>query len=1053
MIEWRRDRKVRGELCRRYFGVEDGRLRGAVFAPSQPDRIFQVGLLDEGGQVSVITRADRAHHGGDIPPGHGFEFPVPVTWVCGSSETPFFQFVVMETGTVFPKEPRTIPLTKLLKLAPATTGHAGPVQMPVHALLVEMQRKLPHGVTVAVTHELTRTGAPLILLEILRQMKSRHGARVVLINQKRGGPLYHDFRECSEAVIDGLEDMLDTAPEGTARLLALLRERSARPGALVNTLCSMKSAVALRAAGFDIVSLIHEYPHAFTAEHVKRQFAASTELVFPCADVERAFRRLGQLPRAASHPVAKVSVLPQGCYMLEKGPAATEDVEALKRRYLEEFRIGPEERVVLLCGMMDSRKGLDWLGALMRAHAEISPRKDRTHFIWAGRVGDSELFFHLKHELRECGVIGNFHHLDDLADTRAAYTLADVLVVSSRIDPFPSVVMEAWLHGVPVIGFDRCQGTSEIIRFTGYGRVVSYMHAHETARAIDDVLDDTALRARIRAEAPGYVRSRFSYRRYADAIERRLSDRAIQRPPPVILLGFHRSGTSFLARWLMAAGVDMIPSGSELHDRTGNTDGHCEDLAFLKLHTETMCREHTAFMGRWGGPLCIFQPDYSSEWPGAVENARALERTLEVETPWGWKDPRTLLFLNVWDEVFPAALKVLAVRHPLQVFDSLLRRGTDLLMFEEPEACLQAYAGYHRRALESWRRDPASWCVVTMPFDKDGETSLRQFLQSRITGLNPVEMFSAEFDSEKMRQADFTAEQVKEFAKYFPEAAAVYAAFSGNPVPSPPANPPSSEQQRAWLEKVFPALQMNKPAAVADTSAPAVTAPVLSATPHASPSGAFAARLQRAATRLLPGRPALLPREREPLFRDHLRRLRHGFAGKREIAWIVARLIVAIRRGMNVGHHWGALRHIMETPSLRDPLLAALDTRWMKSVCDTYADHGTPEEKSQALCLVLLVNLANMAETERLLDGMSETNGDEGSIMTPSAPVKQLWDGVAAYHVAAGDMPRLMFGRLEHVLASSPVLDAVRSVLLRRMSEHGGNIIARLEKLNPRFWR
>jgi hypothetical protein len=42
--------------------------------------------------------------------------------------------------------------------------------------------------------------------------------------------------------------------------------------------------------------------------------------------------------------------------------------------------------------------------------------------------------------------------------------------------------------------------------------------------------------------------------------------------------------------------------------------------------------------------------------------------------PWGWKDPRTCLFIDKWHQVFPDARAVVIFRKPEDVVDSLIRR-------------------------------------------------------------------------------------------------------------------------------------------------------------------------------------------------------------------------------------------------------------------------------------------------------------------------------------------------------------------------------------------
>ncbi|MCE9518729.1 MAG: hypothetical protein K8R87_04090 [Verrucomicrobia bacterium] len=185
--------------------------------------------------------------------------------------------------------------------------------------------------------------------------------------------------------------------------------------------------------------------------------------------------------------------------------------------------------------------------------------------------------------------------------------------------------------------------------------------------------------------------------------------------------------------------------------------------------------------------------------------------------------------------------------------------------------------------------------------------------------------------------------------------------------------------------------------------------------------------------------------------KDKLRKERSTFAGQPEICWICARSIIAIRRAKNVERHWGTLRYLMETKNIRDVLLPHLPTKWLKSICDTYADHGTADEQAAAMCLVLLVNLTRMAETERFLSSDASVDENQLNKVIHGCSV-QLWDGLNTFYVDTGNMPRLMFGRIEKILSPHAPLLALYETIIQRMLESGGNMIARLEKMNPRFW-
>ena len=121
-----------------------------------------------------------------------------------------------------------------------------------------------------------------------------------------------------------------------------------------------------------------------------------------------------------------------------------------------------------------------------------------THSIWSNppiRIGK-----HALHDLRCHGVIGHFHHLDEIDDVRAALGEADVFLLCSRIDPFPSVVLESFAMGVPVVGFDQGQGCRDLIAESGFGTLVPYQDLAGTIAAIDALLSPASAKARAVSE-------------------------------------------------------------------------------------------------------------------------------------------------------------------------------------------------------------------------------------------------------------------------------------------------------------------------------------------------------------------------------------------------------------------------------------------------------------------------------------------------------------------------------------------------------------------------
>lgn len=155
--------------------------------------------------------------------------------------------------------------------------------------------------------------------------------------------------------------------------------------------------------------------------------------------------------------------------------------------------------------------------------------------------------------------------------------------------------------------------------------------------------------------------------------------------PPTILAGMHRSGTSLIAGFLHQCGIQMGDAFVAADD--ANPRGYSEDEAFVRFHTQVIQRVANS---SWFAPEPIVPNEEEKE------AGRELLRARGKAVPWGWKDPRSCLFLEFWRELCPEAKFLFVFRSPFAVVDSLHRR--------ENEASL------HWRARGQWLR---GWRVYT----------------------------------------------------------------------------------------------------------------------------------------------------------------------------------------------------------------------------------------------------------------------------------------------------------------------------------------------------
>lgn len=181
-------------------------------------------------------------------------------------------------------------------------------------------------------------------------------------------------------------------------------------------------------------------------------------------------------------------------------------------------------------------------------------------------------------------------------------------------------------------------------------------------------------------------------------------------PVQLIICGMHRSGTSLVATVLREAGLD-IGVREDVGLGVGQPRGHFEDRDFFRLHEAILAASaRTCFTADETSLSEVTEvaPDFE-------EQARALVAARADRPFWGWKDPRTCLFLDLWDSLLPQARYLFLYRHPVDVALSLWRRNTDPELNADPWLALRSWEIHNRRILAFRDRHPERCFVAHAP--------------------------------------------------------------------------------------------------------------------------------------------------------------------------------------------------------------------------------------------------------------------------------------------------------------------------------------------------
>ena len=215
----------------------------------------------------------------------------------------------------------------------------------------------------------------------------------------------------------------------------------------------------------------------------------------------------------------------------------------------------------------------------------------------------------------------------------------------------------------------------------------------------------------------------------------------------LIIAGMHRSGTSMISQWLNRCGLNI---GQNLMSAgTGNADGHFEDLDFYRFHKDALVANDLCKTGFVTKPVDKLSPYYSER----LQRLIAFKKHLNDQ--WGWKDPRTCLFLSHYRKLLPDAYYLNVIRDYRSTVSSMIHR--DFAAYESkyrarPWLSRQVWSKIRRpiKMAEFYRERSAFYLQVWLRYNEEILKNIQMLPANRFLVIDHRNLF--EHDKEVFTQ-------------------------------------------------------------------------------------------------------------------------------------------------------------------------------------------------------------------------------------------------------------------------------------------------------------
>lgn len=369
-----------------------------------------------------------------------------------------------------------------------------------------------------ISHQASQTGAPIVLLHLLRWLK-QHTKLKLLVLFREGGVLQPEFEQLAQTFVWEIDPpitiwenrlhrlKLGPTPAETTRkhkqehqqrIMAEL-QRLAPQLVYANTVVVAELAIALRQTlRCPVLCHVHELEFIIEetignarlgqlSEHIAGFVAASEAVAVNLRETCRV-------------PASKVTTVHEFVPILE-----ITDFQVARQRIRQELAIPNEALLVLASGTLEWRKGPELFIQVAQQVQQAGGLMP--HFVWLGGGLENHFGLRSQYDLARAGINQHLRFIGARPNAHDYISAADIFVLTSREDPYPLVCLEAGSLGKPIICFANSGGMPEFVEHD-CGIVVPYLRTDFMAKAVVRLRDNEPERLQFGINAARKLRAR-----------------------------------------------------------------------------------------------------------------------------------------------------------------------------------------------------------------------------------------------------------------------------------------------------------------------------------------------------------------------------------------------------------------------------------------------------------------------------------------------------------------------------------------------------------------
>jgi len=372
-----------------------------------------------------------------------------------------------------------------------------------------------------ISHNATLTGAPMVLLNLLKWLKQNTNSEIILFVNDAGydgGKLLEKFSEVAETYL--IEKMTD---HELYNLLASKKIDLIFSNTIVNIHLLNKIYNVLQVPH---ICFVHELESVIKeCRGLKENIEwvnENTDMFLACSEAvkENLIKNNGIQPE-------KINIIQEFIEIKKYEPQTINNATAQLRSKLN---IPGDTLVLGVVGAMQWRKGHDLLLPIANS-LKAKNLSFRLLAVGVDATTDPIMYERVSGDIEKAGLKNHVTLIPPDLEIDKYYNLFDVFLMLSREDPFPLVNLHAASFGCPVLCWDKSGGSPDFVE-TDCGFVIDYLNIDQLVEKVSLLASNPELRKQLGQAGKTKVESKNSMQVQSPVVNK-LMDAAIQKGPYV----------------------------------------------------------------------------------------------------------------------------------------------------------------------------------------------------------------------------------------------------------------------------------------------------------------------------------------------------------------------------------------------------------------------------------------------------------------------------------------------------------------------------------------